>query len=288
MPDSQARLGPAGQPGEGLDDLDALLRAHRPGATPARSVFETALGQRFARDVEAQRVADGGRRWRMLPGWLAPRWATAAGALALAAVFAIAVWVAGSPRVPPALAREDLIQRNAEAWAGTTTLVGSFTTGDGWYFEEWLRRGSNGVMYKRYSSPPTTTVLRPQWNVSDGRTEWVVDADSRAIRAERRAGEAVSADAPPQERMQCAALALPASVGDGPDPHPAVLNGEPVYRLVGRTAEGQPAVYWVDARDYLVRRIDRPGGATVWSRGRLDLSAELTAEVFRPDALANM
>ncbi len=209
-------------------------------------------------------------------------------AVGVVALAAAALLVARSPRVPAAVTRAEILERNAVAWANTASLAGSFTTGDGWYYEEWIRRQPDGLMYKRYSRPPTTTVMRPQWNVSDGKTEWVVDADSRAVRAERPASAAVSPDAPPQERMQCAALALPPGLENGPAPLSALLDGVPVYRLTGTTVDGQPALFWVDARDNLVRRIDRPGGTTVWARQQLDLGRDLAADLFRPDALANL
>jgi hypothetical protein len=288
MADFDARSEPPDQPGAGPDDLEGLLVAHRPGMAPARPEFHDALGKRFTRAAEARRGAPGGRRWRLVALPCAPRLAYAAGVLGVAVVLATAWWVARSPRVPPAMTRTTLLEHNAAAWADTATMVGSFSTGDGWYFEEWLRRGTNGVMFKRYSRPPARMVLRPQWNVSDGRTEWVVDADTGTVRAERPPTWSVSPVAPPQERMQCAALALPPGLADGPDPVPALLGGEAVYRLTGRTADGQMAVFWIDARDFLVRRIDRPNGATVWARHQLRVGQELAADLFQPDALANL
>lgn len=271
------------------DDLERWLWAHRPAAAPARPEFRTSLERRFSRAAAQRGKTRSG--WR--GGWLfssgrAPRLRVAVGVAGVAAVLVAAWAVATSPRVPAAVTRAEILERNAAAWAETDRLAGSFVTGDGWYFEEWIRRQPEGLLYKRYSRPPETTVQRPQWNVSDGRTEWVVDADSRTVRAERPATEAMSPDAPPQERMQCAALALPPGLAEGPDPMPALLDGVPVYRLVGPMADGEVAVYWVDAGDSLVRRIDRLGGATVWMRQQLKLGGELAVDIFRPDALRNL
>lgn len=288
MTDFDSRFDDTGQADDRKDDLERVLRAHRPGAASARPEFHAALGRRFTRDVQARMAHAGPAR----PGWLphlrSPRLALAAGFVAVLALATTALWVARSPRMPPAMTRTALLERNAAAWADTATLAGSFSTGDGWYFEEWLWRSPTGLMYKRFSRPPATTVQRPQWNVSDGASEWVVDADSRTVRAVRPAARAVSPDAPPQERMQCAALALPPELAAGPAPVPALLDNVPVYRLTGDTADGQPAVFWVDARDYLVRRIDRSSGATVWAREQLELDPYLAADTFRPEALTNL
>lgn len=287
MPEIDERFDPEDTPGDAVDDMESLLWSHRPGLPPARPDFRADLEARFLRSVEAQVALARSRPGLALrlASWPVP---IAGAVLSLVLLLVGAWWVVGAPRVPAAMPRAELVARNAEAWAEAETIVGSFSTGDGWYFEEWLRPAPAGLMYKRFSRPPATTVLGPQWNVSDGRTEWVVDAGSGAVRAERPAGRAIGPHAPPQERMQCAALALPPGLALGPQPVPALLGGVPVYRLSGRTADGLPAVYWLDADDFLVRRIDRPNGAIVWERTRLELGEDLAVDLFRPDALANL
>lgn len=270
--------------------LERLLRTHRPSVPPAQPEFQRALGRRFEAEAGRRGYPDGGNRWMLPMSWAASGRVAPAVLLAVVTLVVAGLWRSQAPRVPPAMSRAALIEHNARAWKETNVLVGSFVTGDGWYFEEWMRRDGDALMFKRFSRPPATTVKRPQWNISDGRTEWVVDADTRAVRATRSATRASDPDAPPQERLQCAALLLPPGQEDGPAPLPTLLDGRSTYRLDGLTADGQPAWFWVDAGDHLVRRIDRRDGITMWERRELDLDDRETpgAGFFRPESLEHL
>lgn len=209
-------------------------------------------------------------------------------------VAATVVAVLGAPRLggvtaPPPVDRATLVARNTQAWADLASLTGAFETGDGWYYEEWISRAPDGgLRFKRYIRPPARTPNRPQWNISDGTTEWVVDAATRRVRVTRAAVPGDFTAVAPNDAMQCTSLALPAGLADGPPPVPVLLDGHPTYRLTGRLADGADAIFWVDAADALVRRIDRPGLGTVWRRQRLAVDPPLATDVFHPQSLVNL
>lgn len=281
-------------------DLAEDLAAFGAAVPPARPEYMAALKSRFeqtcrtAAEDRATSPQAGPSRVRDRPGpWGRGRlWAWArpiAGAAIAALAVALVVPRLGGTAPPPPVDRATLVARNALAWSELTTLTGAFETGDGWYFEEWISRDDGGALrFKRYIRPPARTPNRPQWNVSDGRTEWVVDAASRAVRVTRDAVPGDFTAVAPNDAMQCTSLALPPGMAQGDAPVPLVLDGRGVYRLSGRLADGAAAVFWVDAEDALVRRIDRPGLGTVWQRQRLSLDPPLAAAEFRPDSLANL
>ncbi len=282
---------PAGVSGL-VDDFTALGQT----VPPARSEFVSELRSHFVRSVRVAtdvHVVSPGPSSIRLPAWLTtPRRGWALPAAAVAIVMLISASIGLGPKdtaAPPQIDRETLVARNARAWSDVTTLTGAFDTGDGWYFEEWISRSQEGApRFKRFIRPPSRTTNGPQWNMSDGRTEWVVDGISGDVRVARDAVPGDFTAVVPNDAMQCTSLALPPTTADGPDPMPAVLDGRAVYRLSGHTADGSIAVFWIDADDALVRRIDRPGFGTVWQRRRLDLGSPLNADIFRPDNLTNL
>lgn len=303
---------PAADPA--LAAVERLLTEHRPTATPIDPGFARSLGARFAR-AAARRSREGAaptsglampkglRRgvarltsppwltaWRDRRGPVVPRILIGASlaTAALASVVLVA-HVRGAPTLPPAVDRAALVARNARAWADVQGLTGKFGTGDGWYFEEWIsRQDDGGLRFKRFIRPPERTLTRPQWNVSDGTMEWVVDAATRQVRFSRPAVPGDITLVAPNDAMQCTALALPPAIGDGPAPWPVLIGNRPAYRLDGALPDGAPAVFWLDAGDDLVFRIDRPGIGTVWKRLDLDVNPRLPERLFRPESLANM
>jgi hypothetical protein len=218
-------------------------------------------------------------------GWAALGLATiTVGALAAATVLSPGSDLA----LPPPLDRATLVARNELAWSELTSLSGAFHTGDGWYFEEWINRENGALRFKRFVQPPPSSIKRPTWTVSDGDTEWVVDATSGVTRQRRAAVSVDVASVDSVDAMQCTSLALAPGASTGPDPVPTTLDGVPVYRLDGELPDGSDAVFWVDARDSLVRRIDRRGGGTVWQRERLTVNPLLEEGEFSPSNLSNL
>ena len=279
-----------------LTGLARNLAADGTAVQPARPEYVAALRARFEQATQtaaeawarSQRTAPPALTARL--GLLRQRWVLPV-AFTAVAVLTVAVLAPrlGGAVAPPPVDRATLVARNTRAWSQLTTLTGAFVTGDGWYYEEWISRAEGGVLrFKRYIRPPARTPNRPQWDVSDGRTEWVVDAGSGKVRATRDAVPGDVTAIAPNDAMQCTSLALPPGVSEGPAPTPLVLDGRAVYRLSGQLADGAAAVFWVDADDALVRRIDRPGLGTVWQRQRLDLDPPLAADIFRPVSLTNL
>jgi hypothetical protein len=278
-----------------LTELAEELAAFGRTVQPARPEFVSGLRLRFEQAVHsgtevrasilAQAFGRAARRRAPGRGWALPAAVVALSALAVLLLLPRLSHTAA----PPPIDRATLVARNAQAWAGLTTLTGTFSTGDGWYYEEWISRSDEGLLrFKRYIRPPARTPNGPQWNVSDGRTEWVVDAGSGKVRVTRDAVPGDFTAVAPNDAMQCTSLALPPGVAEGPAPLPGVLDGHAVYRLSGNLGDGSAVVFWVDAHDALVRRIDRPGLGTVWQRRRLSLDPPLAADIFRPVGLEDL
>lgn len=293
-----------------LAEVVQQLMRYQPRVEPARPEFEQAQRALFVRRAETRLADDrsaapqasprraGALHERPSPHtvlratlgrWSLPLAAGAALAIVVLVAFVLPRLPGGGPTPPPPIDRADLVAKNAQAWADLQTLSGAFSTGDGWYYEEWIsRQADGGLRYKRFIRPPDRTPNRPQWNVSDGRTEWVVDAATRQVRFSRPAVPGDFTAVAPNDAMQCTALALPPTMVAGTAPIPVLVNDRPAYRLDGTLPDGSPGTFWIDARDYLVFRIDRPGRGTVWERGKLDLNPPLPAEVFRPNSLTNL
>jgi hypothetical protein len=288
-----------------LAEVAGLLAQHPPPAEPARPAFAAERRAAFIRraaahteDPQPALARSGamiarGSAHPSRPRAILTRWSLPLAAGVSLAVIALVALVlprlpGAGPSLPPPIDRAELVARNARAWDALRTLTGAFSTGDGWYYEEWISRQPGGLRYKRYIRPPDRTPNRPQWNVSDGETEWVVDGASRRVRFSRPAVPGDFTAVAPNDDMQCTALALPAGMEAGSAPLPALVGGRPAYRLDGVLADGSPGTYWIDARDHLVFRIDRPGRGTVWRREQLELDAPLADGVFRPDSLGNL
>lgn len=298
-----------------LASIDALLTGHRPATAPIDPEFARRLGDRFVRMaaaaeeryLEASAEATDGEgatlsNQRGVRAFLADL-ANLAGRrplspLRLGGMALVAVALAGgtlfsvsrtSSGLPPAIDRAELVALNAEAWDELGGLTGAFTTGDGWYFEEWISRQAGGdLRFKRFIRPPDRTPNRAQWNVSDGKTEWVVDAATQVVRFSRPAIPGDFTMVAPNDALQCTALALPDTISDGPAPLPVLVGDRRAYRLDGSMPDGSPAVYWLDADDHLVFRIDRAGVGTVWRRIELAINPSLPAHLFHPGSLTNL
>jgi len=287
-------------PGSDADDavIVDLLARNQPASPPARPEFASALRGTFLERASGPVVAPaappdiGGqgtatfRTWRerlesIFPTPLTPRlvWGVA-GCLVLVAALARSVM----PAPPAVLTREELVARNARAWAAVRSLTGTFEA-RGERAEEWVSWQGGRLRYRRFVDPSGAPAL---WKISDGRDEWTL-ASSGEFVGRRPAPEDSPEGDGPGERMQCAALALPTAFGGGRSDDVAAaaeVDGRPAYRVAGPldpALGGGEGVYWIDAADYLVYRIDGADGAVVWRRRHVDVNPALADEVFRPE-----
>jgi len=304
---------PSDWPDDG-DPLVGLLSSVRPDTPPARPEFEARLRARFLagarqgsgateRDAETVRAAGTphgpagahaaprrhGDAWRtgrvgpVWPGLRAAVWPVAAAAAAVTLALAVGYGQGhlrtqagpGTPAAPAPMSRSSLLAANARAWAGIEDMSGRFETDDGRRWEEWVAmEGGNVVRFRRYiDGPPIAGGVQEQWNISDGVTEWLVDGATATVVATSEFTQSTVGD------LQCEMLRLPLEAADGAEPSPGQLDGRPVYRLEVH-AQGRLRVYWLDALDMLVYRVDDEHGATLWRRSAIEINPGLSPDEF--------
>lgn len=278
------------------DIVHQQLSAHAPASPRPRAAFQAELRSHFVvRSAAAtQRTTPPTRsiheRWRRALTW---RGLLASAGFVTAGV-AIALWLLpgaiGTSR-PPAISLAELSSRNQRAWSVVHSVAGVFESDDGRYSEEWVSWAAGGPLrYKRYTQTSFVDSSAGQWNISDGQTAWRIDA---------RTGEAVRLDRPPTgepggvgqngPQLDCGALVLPAEVtASGATPRPAIHDGRAVYIVSPLHGPRAGDVFWVDANDSLVYRIDGADGRRKWFRRRLDINPSLSNDIFRPDSLSRL
>lgn len=279
---------------EPLDDerLEGWLRDFGPAAPPPDADFASQLRGRFLAAVEAEgreakpadaatgELPDAGRGLR----WLL--WPVAALGVALALLVAAPLLRPDAPSAPVAdvdapapMARDALVAANAEAWDGVTDVFGVYRDAEGRGYQEWVAFRADGPpRYRRLLlGEGELPGVQDQWNISDGDTAWIVDGASGEVLESARDDEDLSVPTV----LQCGALALPSAARDGPSPSPGVLDGRAVYRMEA-VSEGETIVYWVDAADFLVYRVDDAQGRTVWKRDALSTNTGMSDGLFDP------
>lgn len=289
--------------GAGSSDerIESLLRRHPPAAPAPSEAFRSTLREHFlhfaALQADEARGATSGRsdHWtvapepwprRLLASWRGRRVAGLALTLTVA-ILAVAGLQRFRPQVaqpPTALSGPSLVERNATAWIGVRDIKGWYVDAQGRRYEEWVRfEGSQPPFYRRLvDGPAMVDGVVEQWNISDGRQEWLVDgADGRIVQALSLGGDGTVLLSTPTD-LQCAFLELPAELNVASEPIAGdVLDGRPVYRLEARVGE-QQRIYWLDAEDFLVRRIETAGGELLWARGAIEVNSGIPRGDFAP------
>jgi hypothetical protein len=281
--------------------IESLLRRHPPAAPAPSEAFRSTLREHFLRSAalqadEAQeatagrsaRVAMRPEPWlgRLLAAWRGRRVAGLALTLAVAilAVAGLQRFLPEAAQPPTVLSGPSLVERNATAWIGVRDIKGWYVDAQGRRYEEWVRfEGSQPPHYRRLVDGPAMVAgVVEQWNISDGRQEWLVDgADGRIVQAVNIGGDGTVLLSTPTD-LQCAFLELPAELDVAPEPIASdVLDGRPVYRLEARVGE-QQRIYWLDADDFLVRRIETAGGELLWARGAIEVNSGIPRGDFAP------
>ena len=263
------------------DPIVSMLSEHRPAAPAPRAAFQSEQRRQF---VSAHAANAGGiSQWwsRALEAISTRRvivWPAAAIAVVLGLVFVaprFGIDPSAPLEAPAPVTRAELMERNDVAWLDIEDVTGWFETADGRRWEEWVQFADDGTTrYRRFiDGPSTEDTITSQWNISDGMTEWVVDGES---------GQMVRSFAQPEsipDGLQCSMLRLPMLTAEGAQPTAGRLDDRQVYRLEGTLGDSL-RVFWVDARDMLVYRVDDADGKTLWRRGDVTINDGLPIESF--------
>lgn len=295
VPEMEATKGwESDETGANLDEgISTLLRLDAPGPAQARPAFRRITRQRFVRAFSSVRAPHdkqvalvcGGRPWRSLR--------RSFGFIAIAALFAgllVGPWSAPEPEegVPASISLKDLVDHNRRAWDRVDRLSGRFELPEQGLVSEWIERGHpEGLRFRRQGERSSPAGLAPRIDVSDGRWRWQIDGHDGSVLGRWSLSTASRENALPDEGLVCAALVLPPDVVNaGTEPHPALLNGRPAYRLKHPLRASSHETYWVDAADWLVLQIDDAAGKPRWVRLELFVNPPLDDRMFRPIVLS--